>query len=339
MGFMMKLPQFQKKHLIVAGILGVIAVTSFILGTRKVEPKTERMPASVPAEKDSAPSTEDEHFQEEEIDIQVAASSVKPKEDQRGTFTKLVDTYANAISSVNDKVQTIKHADEENRKLKLENAYLRVMVESQNYNCRTEDAKKKTETVGKKMATTAGSKAARSLASIRYQFPENLLPEQLHALGVSYFKVKDDEKAAVIMNFLTEMDDDKSFKTASNYLMAGIAFYRLDNFKNAKAYFEKIGNLTETDAETMKAKRQASYWKALVADRMKDSRTAQRLIPESPEKNPNTNEARRVNPNGMKTNKIGRPGSVPTEGPLPASEVSPEKESHETEHKKTETHH
>lgn len=321
----MKVPKIAKKHLIAGGILGIVALTAFMLGTRT---DAERKPASAPAETESASPDEDSHYQDEEIDVQVAASSVQHKEDRRGTFTKLVDTYSSAIVSVNDKVQMIQRVEEENRKLKLENAYLRVMVETQKYSHRTDDAKKKTETVGKKLATASGSKAARSLASMRYQFPENLLPEQLLTLGVSYFKVKDDEKAAVILNFLTEMDDDKSFKTAPNYLMAGISFYRLENYKAAKDYFEKIGNLTETDPETVKAKRQASYWKALVADRMKDSRTAQKLILENLEKNPHTNEARWVNPAGTSHKKIGRTGSVPAEERSPASEASPEKESH-----------
>lgn len=321
----MKVPKIAKKHLIAGGILGIVALTAFMLGTRT---DAERKPASAPAETESASPDEDSHYQDEEIDVQVAASSVQHKENRRGTFTKLVDTYSSAIVSVNDKVQMIQRVEEENRKLKLENAYLRVMVETQKYSHRTDDAKKKTETVGKKLATASGSKAARSLASMRYQFPENLLPEQLLTLGVSYFKVKDDEKAAVILNFLTEMDDDKSFKTAPNYLMAGISFYRLENYKAAKDYFEKIGNLTETDPETVKAKRQASYWKALVADRMKDSRTAQKLILENLEKNPHTNEARWVNPAGTSHKKIGRTGSVPAEERSPASEASPEKESH-----------
>jgi tetratricopeptide (TPR) repeat protein len=183
------------------------------------------------------------------------------------------------------------------------------MVETGKFNLRSDDAKKATETVGKKLATAAGSRAARSIASIHYQFPENLLPEQLLALGVSYFKVKDDEKAAVILNFLTELEDDKSFRNAANYLMAGIAFYRLEHFKNAAEYFERVGKLTETDEETQKAKRQAIYWQALVAERTKNRGLAQKLILDSLEKDPLTKEARWVNPQG-ETTKSRLPASV-----------------------------
>lgn len=250
-------------------------------------------------------------------------SSVAPKEAPRGIFARIFGIYADAWESVNLKVHAIQQAEEENRKLKLENAYLRVMVETGKYAARADEAKAKTETVGKKLATTAGSRAARSVASIRYQFPENLLPEQLLALGVGYFKVKDDEKAAVILNFLTELEDDHSFRTAANYLMAGIAFYRLEHFKNASEYFERIGKLNETDAETQKAKRQAVYWQALVAERTKNRGLAQKLMLDSLEQDPQTKEARWVNPQG-------ETGTRTAPARMPAS-LNPEAAEHETE--------
>lgn len=299
-----------------------------------------RAPAAIPS-KDASPSDDgDLYEEEEEIDTQIARrlprgakaispknvtkqsdvvlgteSSATPKEDRRGMVARIFATYVDAWESVNAKVHAIQHAEEENKKLKLENAYLRVMVETGHFKARTEDAKKKTETVGKKLATAAGSRAARSIASIRYQFPENLLPEGLLALGVSYFKVKDDEKAAVILHFLTELDDDKRFRTAANYLMAGISFYRLEHYKNASEYFGRVAKLTETDAETQKAKRQAVYWQALVAERTKNRGLAQKLILDSLEQDPLTKEARWVNPQG-EASKTRMPASEEShEGP------------------------
>ncbi len=322
----MNLPNIQKKHLVAGGVITAIALTAFGLGSKSKETDDSKTtPVRAPAAIPSEPS-DDSIYQEEELDIQVAKSrdetvvirpsSVKEKEDHRGVLTRLFDTYADAWSSVNQKVLTLQQVEEENKKLKMENAYLRVMSESQKFTCRTEEAKKKTETVGNKLATTAGSRAARSIASIRYQFPENLLPEHLHALAVSYFKVKDDEKVAVILSFLTEIEDGHAFRTAPNYLMAGIAFYRLDHFKNASDYFERISKMNDANDETLKAKRQATYWQALVAERMKNRGLAQKLILENLEKNPQTKEARWVNPQGLFTNTR-----------LPASAA--EEESHE----------
>ena len=321
------------------------------------KPATARVPERAPAASPKKPEPKDEnddyYEEEEEVDTQIAhalphgknivhshekraeaetkdtvvetESAPAPVEDHRGILKRLFDTYVDAWESVNAKIQAIKSAEEENKKLKLENAYLRVMVESGKFNARSEEAKKATETVGKKLVTAAGSRAARSIASIHYQFPENLLPEQLLALGVSYFKVKDDEKAAVILNFLTELDDDQSFRTAPNYLMAGIAFYRLEHYKNAADYFERVGKLTETDAETMKAKRQAVYWRALVAERMKNRGLAQKLILDSLEQDPLTEEARWVNPQDETTATKRAPAS--------------EKESEESHEGRTSRHH
>lgn len=330
------LAKIERKHWFGVSLLAVVALGAFAVGSLRgtpseqaghgagKEPATDthgktRIPAgTAPApEKDSSPSDDDGAY-EEEVEVQVAhapaihgekalaahgekavvvrPSSAKGLEPQLGTFEKLTGFYKDAWRSANAKVQALYHAEEENRKLRMENSYLRVTVESQRYSCRTVEAEKKTDTVGKKLATEAGSKAARSLVSIRYRFPENLQPEQLHALGVSYFKVKDDEKAAVILHFLTELEDDKSYKTAPNYLMTGIAFYRLDNYKYAGEYFEKVVAATATDEDTVNAKRQAKYWKALVAERLKDPKTAQKLILESLEQNPQTKEAFWVNP-------------------------------------------
>ncbi len=350
MGFMMTLPKIEKKHLIASGALTAVVLVAFVLGTQKSgktdsadtiakrdskkvsvakpahEPDegkapthaTDRAPASVP-KVDATPDDGEYYEEEEEVDTQIAKNSDTlietesaplPLRDPRGIVARILGTYVDAWESLNLKVHAIQQAEEENKKLKLENAYLRVMVETGKFNIRSDDAMKKTETVGKKLATAAGSRAARSVASIRYQFPENLLPEQLLALGVSYFKVKDDEKAAVILNFLIELDEDKSFRTASNYLMAGIAFYRLEHFKNATEYFERVSKLSETDETTLKAKRQAVYWQALVAERTKNRGLAQKLILDSLEKDPLTKEARWVNPQGEKSEKTRLPASV-----------------------------
>jgi tetratricopeptide (TPR) repeat protein len=343
---MKRLPKIEKKHLIAGGGLTAVALLAFAVGTMRSEKPTrvahavpaseparesnhgksavhapDRAPAAAPGDED-APDDGDYYEEEEEVDTEIAhnsdsvvetESATVPAEDHRGIFARLVDTYVDAWETVNAKVHSIQQAEEENRKLKLENAYLRVMMETGRFNARSEEAKKKTETVGKKLVTAAGSRAARSIASIHYQFPENLLPEQLLALGVSYFKVKDDEKAAVILNFLTALDDDASFRTAPNYLMAGIAFYRLEHYKNASDYFDKIEKLTETDPDTLKAKRQAVYWQALVAERTKNRSLAQKLILESLEKDPRTKEARWVNPQGAVTVKTRLPASTRAE--------------------------
>ncbi|MBC7385345.1 MAG: hypothetical protein H7301_04165 [Cryobacterium sp.] len=356
----MKLPagllKIEKKHVIAGALIASVAAGAFFMGTRRSDSKSEspehavtgtksdsssdrktgsatsgehRSPAAAPA--DDHDSRDEESSFDEEVDVQIAHAEIA-KSDTRGVFTRVVDTYADAVQTVNEKVRNLSRAEEENRKLKMENAYLRVMVETRKFSCESDAAKAKTETVGKKLVTAHGSKAARSLASIRYQFPENLLPEQLLALGVGYFKVKDDEKAAVILHFLTEMEEGSHFKTASNYLMAGISFYRLENYKGADQYFEKVVSSQEKDDETLKAKRQANYWKALVAEQMKNPQAAQKLLLESMEDAPHAKEALWVNPKGIIPTKTARTGSSGEKSRLPASEKNSAPEHGEKEH-------
>jgi len=217
------------------------------------------------------------------------------REEHRGFFGRLFGAYADAWQSVQDKVHELQRAEEENRSLRLEKAHLRVMVESQKYGCRVDESKKHAQKVGAKLNAETGTKVARTLASVSYQMPENLLPEQLHALGVGYFKSKDYEKAAVIFTFLTEMEGDASYRTADNFLMTGVAWYHLENYKLSDTYFDRV--LQELPSkENAQARVQAKVWHALAANRQKNFGQAQKWLKETLENHPQTQEARWIDP-------------------------------------------
>ena len=91
----------------------------------------------------------------------------------------------------------------------------------------------------------------------------------------------------------------------------------------------RIGKMAETDAETLKAKRQAVYWQALVAERAKNRGLAQKLILDSLEQDPLTKEARWVNPQGDGAPKARMPASVSGETEVKESEEKETEESHE----------
>jgi hypothetical protein len=318
---MMKLPKIEPKKAAAGAIIALVALGAFALGTYRsarstgapadshensdtmakgakkqhADSEDDRKPASEDSEPKGLEPDDDSEYDEED-DVQIAHPETA-QEKKRG----IVDVYVDAWNSVNDKVRAIYRAEEDNRRLKLENAYLRVMVEGQKYSCRTEEAKKATDVVGQKLQAQNGSKAARTIASIRYVRPENLPNDQLHALGVSYFKVKDDEKSAVIFNYLTELEEDATYRTPENFLMEGVSLYRLENYKSAEEIFEKISKMEAKDAASIKAKRQAAYWRALVAERLRDGKRAQKIILESLESDPHTKEARWVNPKGIGT--------------------------------------
>jgi len=208
----------------------------------------------------------------------------------------LLSEYQNLWNSVQSKIDSIRTAEEDNDRLRLENSNLRVMLESRHYECSMEAAKQATQKTGNKLSAETGTRVGRTLASISYRFPENMLPDALYTLGVSYFKARDNEKAVSIFSFLTELKDDDSYKTPANYLMTGVAWYRLENYKEADEYFEKVQLMSKGKADLAKWLVQANIWKALVAEKNHAPQEAQVWLKKTLETHPQAVEARWINP-------------------------------------------
>lgn len=254
---------------------------------------------------------------------------------KKGFFGKVFGVYGEAWNSVQFKVDELRRSDEENRRLRLENAWLRVQVENQKFTCRVDEAKTQTKTIGQRLQTETGAKTGRTLASIPYQFPENLMPEQLHALGLGYFKARDDEKAAKIFTFLTDMEDGSEFKSPQNFLLAGISWYRLENWKLAGEYFDRVMREKET-TENKKYQIHARLWLALVAERKHERPVSQEWIRQTLEVHPHSIEARWVNPQAEDHPAVHKKGTRK----LASEKSEPQKETHKEEsHETDKTHH
>ncbi|HAR41226.1 MAG TPA: hypothetical protein DCS07_01115 [Bdellovibrionales bacterium] len=210
------------------------------------------------------------------------------------SVSDLVDTYGQAFVSVQDKMNALRRAEEQNRRLSLENAHLKVKLETSRYSCRSEKAAEQTEKLQMKLSKETGSRVGRNLASINYSPPSNLLPSQLYTLGISYFKTREDEKAAVIFTFLTGLEDVSTYKTAPHWLTTGIAWYRLDNYELADQYFEYVLKTPETP-EILKFQAQARLWKALTASRQGKQMKAQYWVRDLIDHHPHSKEAKWVN--------------------------------------------
>lgn len=206
----------------------------------------------------------------------------------------LVGKYVKAYKDVQARVAELRRADEDNERLRLENAHLRLKVESMQFNCHASDAAKSSQEFQIKLDRETGTKMGRTLASISYQMPTHLNPEQLYTLGVSYFAGREDEKAAVIFTFLTGQAGDDRFKTAKNLVLTGVAWYRLDNLAAADSYFDQALQSTDMrDAPGLQA--QARVWKALVAQRQGKRRAAQEMLTDVMNLNPHSTEAKWIN--------------------------------------------
>jgi hypothetical protein len=216
-------------------------------------------------------------------------------EDHRGWSDRIFGTYAAAWRSVQDKVDAISHAETDNERLRLENTHLRLALEGMQFNCSAKAASDKTHEIEYKLDKQTGSLVGRDLASIAYRVPTNLVPGQLYTLGISYFKGREDEKAAVIFTFLTGLDDNDIFKTPKNFLLTGIAWYRLDNFATAERYFDRALKAPESP-ENLQTLAHARLWKALTATRMGKHTQSQFWLTELIDHSPLSQEATWVNP-------------------------------------------
>jgi len=210
------------------------------------------------------------------------------------SFSELVDTYGQAFVSVQEKVNELRRAEEQNRRLALENAHLKVKLETARYSCRSEKAAQTTDKFQMKLSKETGSRVGRTLASLHYSPPSNLLPSQLYTLGISYFKTREDEKAAVIFTFLTGLDDVATYKAPIHWLTTGIAWYRLENFELADHYFEQALKAPETP-DALKYQAQTRLWKALTAARQGKQIKAQYWIRDLIDRHPHSKEAKWVN--------------------------------------------
>jgi len=204
--------------------------------------------------------------------------------------------FADAFESIQGKIDGIRRLDLENSKLKLENAQLRVRLETSVFQCTTDGSKQITEKVGAATRDTTGSKVGRTLASIGYKIPSHLLPDQLHALGVSYLKAREFEKAAVIFTMLGQLPKDESFKTPAHKVLTGLTWYRLKNWDMADLYFDQVLQM-EGDA-VLQYQAQSRLWKALIAHNRGVPAKEQFWLQELVDYHPQSPEAFWINPRG-----------------------------------------
>jgi tetratricopeptide (TPR) repeat protein len=205
------------------------------------------------------------------------------------------DTMGHPFESLQQKVDNLARALDENDRLKLENAHLKLRVEGLQFDCQQKHAEAKTRTYEHELDPATGTKVGRTLSSIAYRIPDQLAPDQLYVLGVGYLKAGENEKAASILTFLANLEDQETFKNPKNWLMTGVAWYRLDNFEAAEPYFDKViqGAGHEEAFQTYHA--QALLWKALINERLGKKTKAQFWLRELIDHHPYSREAAWVN--------------------------------------------
>jgi tetratricopeptide (TPR) repeat protein len=218
----------------------------------------------------------------------------------KGATVGLEELVGHPLESVQSKVDQVAKALDENERLRLENAHLKLRVETLQFDCHQKRAAENTKTYELKLDPQTGSRVGRTLASIGYRIPDQLSADQLYVLGVSYFKSEENEKAAAILTFLTNLENNHSFRNPRDWLMTGVAWYRLDNFDAAAPFFDQVleatGHGENEDTKTYHA--QALVWKSLIAERTGKPVKAQYWLRELLDHHPYSREAEWVNGRG-----------------------------------------
>jgi hypothetical protein len=213
-----------------------------------------------------------------------------------GEWTK---TYGHAWFQVQAKVDGLRHAEEDNIKLRLENSHLRLSLEALQFDCHARTGSAFTHKYQMSLNKETGTKVGRTLASISYKPPERLLPAQLYTLGLTYLKAREDEKAAVLFSTLTGLEETDIYKTAKNLLTTGVIWYRLENYSLADHYFDEVLKKAEKP-ESIQFQAQARLWKSLVSKKLNQDVKVQYWLKELIDHHPQSIEATWVNlPSGV----------------------------------------
>ncbi len=207
----------------------------------------------------------------------------------------LFQIYKDSIVSVQEKVESLKRAEVENEKLRFEVSNLRLKIESTQFDCRSKDASSATDKLAVKLQADTGTRLGRTLASISYKPPSHLLAPQLYVLAIQYQKAREDEKAAVILSFLTELDENDTYKTPRNFVLAAVAWYRLDNLELADSFLDRALK-AEASQENQSVLAQATLWKALVSERLGKHGKSQAQLRELVDQHPFSTESEWINP-------------------------------------------
>ncbi|MBY0471716.1 hypothetical protein K2X30_11170 [bacterium] len=223
------------------------------------------------------------------------------KTEHSGMPRTVVETYKQAFIDIQTKADRLLRAERENEELRLQNSNLKIQAESLQYACSQKEAAKKVRELRIRISRETGSAVGRTLATIDYRPPNHLLPAQLYTLGLGYLKEGDDEKAAVIFTFLTGTEEAHSFKRPQDYLLTGVAWYRLENFELADQYFARTMTAKGGTAdEARKAHAQARLWRALVANQQDKKSKVQYWLVDLVDHHPHSMEAAWVNSSGSR---------------------------------------
>ncbi len=215
-------------------------------------------------------------------------------------LTTWVSVTMGFIQHAQVKVDHIRSLDEKYSQLMVENAALKDEFEAFKFEEEAKFGALQTKVLAKRLSQETGVRTGRTIASVNYKIPTELSSPQLYTLGLSYFLSQEDEKAAVVLTSLMSLD--KAYRTAKNFLMAGVIWYRLDNLAQADQSFDSVLKPPAVRADDQGAleryQAEARLWKALVAKRLQSEDQSQYWLKDLLDHHPHAVETSWINSTG-----------------------------------------
>ncbi len=203
-------------------------------------------------------------------------------------------TYQRHFFAFLGNLDEMKAIDQENEKLNQKVAELEKKIGTKEMSHAEMEAEIMTEEASKRLRQLEGSELARAMESIQYRPPANLSGNELYALALGYFRKNEYEQAAVIFTQLIHQKDDTTFARPENFLMCGISWYKLKEFRLASEDFSRAKKLTSPDDWIF---RTASLWGAFLYEGEGKTQEAQNALVSMVEKFPHSEEVDWVNRN------------------------------------------
>lgn len=201
-----------------------------------------------------------------------------------------------AIDNVQKKAQELAESHAENEVLRKENQYLRLELGVDNNEKRSLASERKTKEIGLQLEKETGLKTGRVVETLKYKVPPNLLPQNLYLLGLTYLRDGKNEAAAAIFHFLMNGSDGKTYQTPTNFVLAAIAWFRVDHVDLAESYLDSVLKLSpDSGDEVMRLQAVSRMWMAAIEKKRGNEKLSKKWLHEILDFHPKSLEARWIN--------------------------------------------
>ncbi len=184
-------------------------------------------------------------------------------------------TYHRHFFSFTDRFHNLAFLEKENEELKERMARVEAKQGVADAEQAERDLAAMNEKLEKKLEEESGSPLGQLPQTISYEVPLHLTPMQLHSLALGYFRKQEFEKSGVLLQHLLHLKEDHQFERAENYLINGISWFHLKDYKLAET---QIAEAERRSVPTDPIHRKSMIWRAVLQSTLGKTNDAQKTL-------------------------------------------------------------